>query len=343
VIGAPAATRRSRWRLACPTCRAQALHPSPEGGVGCSSCRSHFPLIGDVQFLVSENALGTVESFQQELYDRRSRDHPRALAVRLGSSPNISLTYRRHCRLIRRLDVRLGERVLDIGCSTGTSLTEVCATWGVHGVGIDLSPGSIAIAQEVNPLGLEYYVASAEALPFADREFDHILCFDVLEHTARPEVAIREAYRCLSPGGTALFHVAVSDIRFTVDWWIALFWPEFWAEWMASVGHDYARMLSGPALLRTLRREGFTVRKAERFNVFLQNLFDYHLTIFHRILGLVFQRGVRLGSRRHPLRFSVYHRGVAPVIECLTLPDRLLAGAGIGASMYCLVTKDVVW
>jgi 2-polyprenyl-3-methyl-5-hydroxy-6-metoxy-1,4-benzoquinol methylase len=238
--------------------------------------------------------------------------------------------------------VRSGESVLDIGCSTGTLLTEICATWGADGVGVDLSPGSIGIAQEFNPLRLEYYVASAEALPFADREFDHVLCMDVLEHTARPDVAIREVYRCLKPGGTALFHVPVSDVRYSFDWWLARFGPEILAERMAAVGHDYARMLSGPELLGAFSRAGFDVQRAERFNVLLQNLFDYHLMIFHRILGLVFQRGVRLGSRRHPLHFSIYHRGVAPVIEWLTSPDRLLAKAGIGASMYCLVTKDVV-
>ena len=289
--------------------------------------------------MVGGNSLGAVESFQQELYDLRSREHPRALAVPLGSSPNITLTYRRHCRLIRRLGVRPGATVLDIGCSTGTLLTEVCATWGAQGVGVDLSPGSIAIAQEVNPLGLEYYVASAEALPFVDREFDHVLCMDVLEHTARPEVAIREVYRCLKSGGTAIYHVPVSDVFLSVDWWFARFWPGTWAERMAAVGHDYARMLSGPELLRAFSRASFEVRRTERFNVLLQNLFDYHLTTLHRILGLVFQRGVRLGSRRHKLNFWIYHHGVAPVIEWLTLPDRLLARAGIGASLYCLVRK----
>jgi SAM-dependent methyltransferase len=230
--------------------------------------------------------------------------------------------------------------VLDIGCSTGTLLTEICATWGARGVGVDLSPGSIAIAQEVNPLGLEYYVASAEALPFVDREFDHILSFDVLEHTACPDVAIQEAYRCLKLGGTAVFHVPISDTRFSFDWWFAQFRPGAWGERMAEVGHDYARMLSGEELLAAFSRAGFEVLRAERFNVLLQNLFDYHFTTLHRILGLVFQRGVRVGSRRHPLSFWIYHHGVAPLIEWMTLPDRLLARTGIGASLYCLVQKS---
>jgi hypothetical protein len=109
---------------------------------------------------------------------------------------------------------------------------------------------------------------------------------------------------------------------------------------MAAVGHDYARMLSGPELLEVFSRAGFEVRRVERFNVLLQNLFDYHFTTLHRILGLVFQRGVRLGSRRQPLSFWIYHQGVAPLIEWLTLPDRLLARAGMGASLYYLVRKD---
>ncbi len=233
-----------------------------------------------------------------------------------------------------------GESVLDIGCSTGTLLTEICATWGARGVGIDLSPGSIALAQEVNPLGHEYYVASAEALPFADAEFDHVLCLDVLEHTAHPDLAIREVYRCLKPGGSVLFHVPVSDVWLSFDWLFARLWPETWAEQMAAVGHDYARMLSGPELIAALSREGFRVRHAERFNVFLQNLFDYHLMTLHRILRLVFERGVRLGPRRYPLSFRGYHRVAAPLIDWLTFPDRLLARGGIGASMYCLVRKD---
>lgn len=108
---------------------------------------------------------------------------------------------------------------------------------------------------------------------------------------------------------------------------------------MAAVGHDYARMLSGPELLEAFGRTGFEIRRAERFNVLLQNVFDYHLTTLHRILGLIFERGVRLGSRRRRLSFGIYHHTVAPLIEWVTSPDWLLARAGMGASMYCLVQK----
>jgi glycosyltransferase involved in cell wall biosynthesis/SAM-dependent methyltransferase len=43
------------------------------------------------------------------------------------------------------------------------------------------------------------------ALTFADKSFDYILSFDVMEHVGDDIAALREVYRCLKPGGTFLF------------------------------------------------------------------------------------------------------------------------------------------
>ena len=47
-------------------------------------------------------------------------------------------------------------------------------------------------------------VGSAEALPYADGEFDVVLCTQVLEHVVEPASVFAEIRRVLVPGGVAL-------------------------------------------------------------------------------------------------------------------------------------------
>ena len=44
-------------------------------------------------------------------------------------------------------------------------------------------------------------VADAHALPFADEEFDTVLCTEVFEHLKDPQLAAREMRRVIKPGG----------------------------------------------------------------------------------------------------------------------------------------------
>lgn len=47
-------------------------------------------------------------------------------------------------------------------------------------------------------------ICVGEQLPFADDQFDAVLCFAVLEHTLRPWEVAREICRVLKPGGTVM-------------------------------------------------------------------------------------------------------------------------------------------
>lgn len=44
-------------------------------------------------------------------------------------------------------------------------------------------------------------------IPFADDEFDHVICIHVLEHILDDRLAIRELYRVTKPGGHAIIAI----------------------------------------------------------------------------------------------------------------------------------------
>lgn len=84
-------------------------------------------------------------------------------------------------------------RVLDVGCGAKpyASLFEHrCSEY----VGCDEYPAEPSVVR-----------CPADALAFADAEFDVVFCSQVLEHVARPWSVVRECSRVLRPGGLALF------------------------------------------------------------------------------------------------------------------------------------------
>ena len=81
-----------------------------------------------------------------------------------------------------------GNSVLDVGCRDGTYVA-FCQALGKHAVGLDLAPSP--------PPGSDLPLVHADAqfLPFADRSFDTVLMFDLLEHISDEELALQEAAR----------------------------------------------------------------------------------------------------------------------------------------------------
>jgi SAM-dependent methyltransferase len=90
-----------------------------------------------------------------------------------------------------------GKRILDVGCGLGMYVRAMRAfSPDVYGVDID--------AEKVAKISAELpniQQSPAETLPFADGFFDVILSHEVIEHVNDDAQAIREAQRCLKPGG----------------------------------------------------------------------------------------------------------------------------------------------
>lgn len=84
---------------------------------------------------------------------------------------------------------------LDIGCSNGTSLKWGEQFLGGKGLGIDLNPKKVAVAQQA---GVCAQVGDATKLDFPDNSVRFVMLFDVLEHLDGAHTALavlKEAYR----------------------------------------------------------------------------------------------------------------------------------------------------
>ena len=122
-------------------------------------------------------------------------------------APLESLTTPSAARLVKFAGVRAGQRVLDVACGTGV-VAITAARLGAKVDGIDLTPQLLDRARENSRLAeveINWREGDAEALPFADGEFDVVLSQFGHMFAPRPEVAIREMLRVLKPGGTIAF------------------------------------------------------------------------------------------------------------------------------------------
>jgi SAM-dependent methyltransferase len=98
-------------------------------------------------------------------------------------------------------------RVLDVGCGGGAVAKAVkAARPRLEVFGCDISESALAAAG-AEPGGVEFRLATAEHLPFGDRELDAVWIFDVLEHVDSPEKVLGEVARVLRPGGR--FHIVL--------------------------------------------------------------------------------------------------------------------------------------
>jgi SAM-dependent methyltransferase len=122
-----------------------------------------------------------------------------------------------------QLGLRVGDRVLDLGCGGGRHAFE-CFRRGAHVVALDLNATDLSAVngmfRAMRAAGEVPQKATAMAvrgdayhLPFPDGAFDVVIASEILEHIPRDSDAIAEAVRVLRSGG----RLAVTVPRF---------WPE---------------------------------------------------------------------------------------------------------------------
>ncbi|GAB7048949.1 demethylmenaquinone methyltransferase [Catenuloplanes indicus] len=97
------------------------------------------------------------------------------------------------------LQLKLGQRVLDVGAGTGVSTLELGRS-GAFAVGLDLSLGMLRAGRRVRP-DVPLLAGDALALPFADETFDAATISFALRNVVDVDRALAELARVVRPGG----------------------------------------------------------------------------------------------------------------------------------------------
>lgn len=106
-------------------------------------------------------------------------------------------SWRRATRMA--LDLRTGERCLDLAAGTGVSTQELARS-GAHAIGVDISLGMLRVGHRARP-DVPLLGGDALALPFADATFDAVTISFGLRNIVDTTAALREMARVTRPGG----------------------------------------------------------------------------------------------------------------------------------------------
>ena len=106
-------------------------------------------------------------------------------------------SFQRHRAEYRLSATLLGPgRVLDLGCGTGHSYTELAPR---ESVGVDIDPTALEGQER------ETHVADMRRLPFPQDAFESVVAIQSIEHVPDAERMLAEVARVLRPGGRAIF------------------------------------------------------------------------------------------------------------------------------------------
>lgn len=173
--------------LVCPQCRGK-LSEKENEILCCTVCDKKYPIINGIPHLLDDGVKALAEEIAVqdrvaiEYEQKRYRDP-------------YSNRYHHWWTYEMLRDLNLTGRVLDNGCGVGLLDDYVLKE---KLVSFDISSEMLANASSHTS---NLVLGNSQMLPFADSSFDLVVCRSLLHHLQKPQQAVEEISRVLSPGG----------------------------------------------------------------------------------------------------------------------------------------------
>ncbi|QGU95333.1 methyltransferase domain-containing protein [Clostridium bovifaecis] len=129
--------------------------------------------------------------------------------------------------ILKKLNLRPGDRLLDIGCGWGELIITAAKKYGVKALGITLSNEQVKKVEErieENSLQNQVEVRLIDYRELLDtgEKFDRIVSVGMLEHVGRKNIPtyIKDVSKLLEDGGVSLLHCITAQIESEPNQWI---------------------------------------------------------------------------------------------------------------------------
>lgn len=199
--------------LLCPQCKGalklfvleQERSDVVRGALSCLDCNQKYEIRDGLAYFSPTDTLTGSDLSNQKWYDMRSKYDPRFWSFRLGIWEITFMDSHARLRIIKKLEPKKGDHILEIGAGNGRNFPIIVRLIGDAGQldGLDLSGESLKVARKrvgQSYEKLEVVQGNASCLPYRSNQFDSVMHIGGANDFTEKHKAIKEMIRVAKNG-----------------------------------------------------------------------------------------------------------------------------------------------